>query len=424
MIINLDLNKYYKNNPKKNTECQLQIEKQIDTLILNQKNQSKKQLQIKYKLSNNSDWKFLQALKIKYDKQQNFPVVLQLNLEDLKNDWLFKYLSEDLVAIEISAKQIYELKKTGMNFIDVYNNNFEILNKIFRQDIPVIIDTTELLDNNEIYKEILLEIKSIHEQLFQNNTKLQNSVKSCYDFPLSPLQPLGYNLESTIYETFELDKKKYDLYECSIFKAFVNKKSEIKNVLQAGAGRGQILTRIISVLKNQQFNEFKNSVLITILEKNANCIPGLLFLKENLGFSNIIIINQTTFDFEKSYKGNEKFDLIISEMLGSFGDNELSPECLKPLEKLLSKNGVFIPQKYESCISLVSCQKCFNQLENRQKAYTVFLARYNFISDEYKTCFNWNHPETLQNFNEKKQILKFTAKTSIITLFHEKNFTL
>ena len=41
----------------------------------------------------------------------------------------------------------------------------------------------------------------------------------------SPLQPLADNLESATYETFENDTIKYDLYEQSLYQAFIDKKT-------------------------------------------------------------------------------------------------------------------------------------------------------------------------------------------------------
>jgi protein arginine N-methyltransferase 5 len=41
----------------------------------------------------------------------------------------------------------------------------------------------------------------------------------------SPLQPLADNLESATYETFENDQIKYDIYENSLYKAFMDKKN-------------------------------------------------------------------------------------------------------------------------------------------------------------------------------------------------------
>jgi type II protein arginine methyltransferase len=34
-----------------------------------------------------------------------------------------------------------------------------------------------------------------------------------------------------------------------------------------------------------------------------------------------------------------KADILVSELLGSFGDNELSPECLDGAQHLLQGNG-------------------------------------------------------------------------------------
>lgn len=43
-------------------------------------------------------------------------------------------------------------------------------------------------------------------------------------------------------------------------------------------------------------------------------------------------------------------DIIVSELLGSFGDNELSPECLDGVTPLLKPTTVSIPQTYTSYI--------------------------------------------------------------------------
>jgi len=40
----------------------------------------------------------------------------------------------------------------------------------------------------------------------------------------------------------------------------------------------------------------------------------------------------------------------MSELLGSFGDNELSPECLNPTDKFLKKGGIFIPFSYTNYV--------------------------------------------------------------------------
>ena len=37
----------------------------------------------------------------------------------------------------------------------------------------------------------------------------------------------------------------------------------------------------------------------------------------------------------REWDAPEKADIIVSELLGSFGDNELSPECLDGAQKFL-----------------------------------------------------------------------------------------
>ena len=44
----------------------------------------------------------------------------------------------------------------------------------------------------------------------------------------------------------------------------------------------------------------------------------------------------------------------VSELLGSFGDNELSPECLDAAQHLLTPEGVCIPQSYTSFLAPVA----------------------------------------------------------------------
>ncbi len=37
----------------------------------------------------------------------------------------------------------------------------------------------------------------------------------------------------------------------------------------------------------------------------------------------------------REWEAPEKADILVSELLGSFGDNELSPECLDGAQKFL-----------------------------------------------------------------------------------------
>jgi len=75
------------------------------------------------------------------------------------------------------------------------------------------------------------EMKYISECLFENHDNLDKEERmevSYRNYLQSPLQPLADNLESATYETFENDQIKYDLYEQSLFKAFLDKKKHGK----------------------------------------------------------------------------------------------------------------------------------------------------------------------------------------------------
>ena len=53
---------------------------------------------------------------------------------------------------------------------------------------------------------------------------------------------------------------------------------------------------------------------------------------------------------EEERGGDLRADIVVSELLGSFGDNELSPECLYDAEDLFKPDAVSIPSSYTSWI--------------------------------------------------------------------------
>eukprot|EP00959_Pyramimonas_sp_CCMP1952_P021910 461064-Pyramimonas_sp.AAC.1 len=67
----------------------------------------------------------------------------------------------------------------------------------------------------------------------------------------------------------------------------------------------------------------------------------------------------------------------VSELLGSFGDNELSPECLDGAQRFLAEDGISIPANYISYLAPMTCSKLHNDckaykdLEHLETAYVV-----------------------------------------------------
>lgn len=87
----------------------------------------------------------------------------------------------------------------------------------------------------------------------------------------------------------------------------------------------------------------------------------------------------------------------MSELLGSWGDNELSPECLDGAQRFLKEGGVSIPQEYTSYVAPMSSHKLWREVSNfedRKKMETAYVVKlHNFVQlAEEKPCFTFNHP--------------------------------
>lgn len=57
----------------------------------------------------------------------------------------------------------------------------------------------------------------------------------------------------------------------------------------------------------------------------------------------------------------------MSELLGSFGDNELSPECLEGVGSLLRPGGISIPASYTSYLAPACTHAVHASIKNMAK---------------------------------------------------------
>ncbi len=139
-------------------------------------------------------------------------------------------------------------------------------------------------------------------------------------------------------------------------------------ILVVGAGRGPLVKASLNAIfninkKNGQMQGNKQIPMIKAkifaVEKNPSAVVFLHSLKcSNPNWSSVDIIEcdmrfaQKNPTFSKIISGDERFraDIVVSELLGSFGDNELSPECLDGVQScgLMKELCVSIPQRYES----------------------------------------------------------------------------
>jgi len=237
------------------------------------------------------------------------------------------------------------------------------------------------------------------------------------DILQNPIQPLMNKLGAFQYEFFEEDTIKYQQYEKAILEALSDFKQTMKmcpiNILIVGAGRGPLIKIAfkVAVLINIE-------IRITAIEKNPNTINTLMNLKFSQPLGKYLEI--LSVDIRK-LKTEHKFDIILSELLGSFGDNELAPECLYGAQHLLAENGIYLPNYYCSYLRLMNCEKLWNYARtNFEKSefpleipYVVKIKSASFIGNIQKV-FEFKHPdyEKPNKTNEKyaEIIIKYEEK--------------
>ena len=234
-------------------------------------------------------------------------------------------------------------------------------------------------------------------------TMLQRFGAGYQDYLQSPLQPLSDNLESITYEVFEKDPVKYDLYYQAIVQALIDWRDQGKPasgpdgrvvVAVVGAGRGPLVTKALLASESEDV-----PIDMWAVEKNPNAFVLLQRHNEAVWGNSVNLVKSDM----RSWKGplrnvatqhsgytgqwppprdedgnpivsQEQFsppapttaqisihghiDILISELLGSFADNELSPECLDGILPLLNPtHGISIPTSYTAYLTPIAAPK-------------------------------------------------------------------
>jgi protein arginine N-methyltransferase 5 len=272
------------------------------------------------------------------------------------------------------------------------------------------------------------------------------------DYLQAPLQPLTVNLESITYEVFEKDPIKYEWYERAITKALRDWADQKKptshpdgKVILAvvGAGRGPLVTRALkasaeagveidlwAVEKNQnafvllqRHNETIWDGKVTLVQSDMRSWKGPRVRRqatesgaqdpvgESLGIEDNLLYTPTKSTNDPGRSSNFSapiasgsthtyVDIVVSELLGSFADNELSPECLDGINDLINPvHGISIPASYSAHLSPISAPKLHADVVNQtvtnpaapETPYVVMLHAIDFLS----TADSTGNTETL-----------------------------
>jgi len=145
--------------------------------------------------------------------------------------------------------------------------------------------------------------------------------------------------------------------------------------------------------------------LVYAVEKNPNAYVTLQHRRQNEWGDKV----QLVFGDMRTLSAPEKVDILVSELLGSFGDNELSPECLDGAMRFLKPDGISIPASYTAHLAPLSSSRLFNETRAMKEAkasetpYVVMFQAINIMSGnggglsgncgpKVQECWEFEHP--------------------------------
>lgn len=133
----------------------------------------------------------------------------------------------------------------------------------------------------------------------------------------------------------------------------------------------------------------------------------------------------------RDFRPPSKADILVSELLGSFGDNELSPECLDGAQKHLKSDGISIPSQSMSYINPTMSSKIYNNVRisdrglnprDRNFSYAtqaestyVIYVKNGYQIAEPQPVFEFNHPNLMKPIdNSRFKTLEFKTKIDCV----------
>lgn len=255
------------------------------------------------------------------------------------------------------------------------------------------------------------------EEDYVNSDPLRKYASGYEDFLQNPLQPLMDNLESGTYEVFEKDPVKYSEYQKAIHLALIDRvpETEAKTkevlIMVLGAGRGPLVRASIEAAKSSG-----RKIKVIAVEKNTNAVVTLLTQKDEQWGDLVDVVSG---DMREWKSGNVQADIIVSELLGSFGDNELSPECLYDAQHLFKKDAISIPSSYTSYTGPLQSAKLYQEVRasadpeknsqyHYETPYVVHLQNRTELALP-QPLFTFKHPLSGKIDNSRYEVKNFTV---------------
>ncbi|XP_026725879.1 protein arginine N-methyltransferase 5 [Trichoplusia ni] len=336
-------------------------------------------------------------------------------------------LSADLPSEEIIKRWLGEPVKAIIVPTSIFHNNkkgYPVLSRAHQQLVVSLVEHEAQVivsgarrSNVEFYLQYLYRIWKRRPYL--GDDPMLSYARGWEDYLQTPLQPLADNLDTHTYNVFEKDPVKYDQYQKAIAQALTDLQkgpSEVINtdiisneigqgdsdvkkktvtVMVLGAGRGPLVRATLNAA------DITNSkVKVVAVEKNPCAVVVLAAqVREVWRDRDVVVIPGDMRHINLSPKA----DIIVSELLGSWGDNELSPECLDGAAGLLKPGGISIPCEYRSYVAPISSPRLWaaaraapsvspNQKDkNLETLWVVYMQNKHDIA-ETKLVFTFEHP--------------------------------
>ncbi|XP_069489949.1 protein arginine N-methyltransferase 5 [Ambystoma mexicanum] len=351
------------------------------------------------------------------DYNKRIALAIEVGADLPSNHIIDRWLGEPIKAA-ILPTSIFLTNKKG--FPVLAKSHQRLIFRLLKLEVQFIITGT----NHHSEKDFCCYLQYL-EYLSQNRpppNAYEMFAKGYEDYLQSPLQPLMDNLESQTYEVFEKDPVKYSQYQQAVYKCLLDrvpddqKDSNTQVLMVLGAGRGPLVNASLRAA-----SQANRKIKVYAVEKNPNAVVTL----ENWRFeewgSQVTVVSGDM----REWTAPEKADIIVSELLGSFGDNELSPECLDGAQSFLKEDGISIPSEYTSFLAPISSSKLYNEVRAcREKdrdpeaqfemPYVVRLHNFHQLSEPLP-CFTFCHPNKDAVIdNNRFKALEYTVELNTV----------
>lgn len=292
-----------------------------------------------------STWEVWDTVRKICDYPQNLSLALEVPKNALPSHLLDRWFTEPLSMLILSAQSTFVPNPKGFPVLPKYTQQlvYNFLRKrpfYLLKDIPSSQASAPQDMPYAVGDACLIYLRHLVSK--QPEPSIMDLFSEGYaDILQLPLQPLSDDLDSPCYEVFERDESKYQHYELAIEAAVDNELRGIKQliVLVVGAGRGPLVDRVLRVCSRAG-----RVPVVFAVEKNPGAAVYLEYRKANEWGSAVEVIAEDI----RQWRPPHRIHLVVSELLGSVGDNELSPECLESVKATLEPNGVMIPRSYSA----------------------------------------------------------------------------